>query len=404
VEGGALLDELEGVLRRHVVLPAGAGEALALWVLHTYAFERRAVTAYIGLESPEKRCGKTTLLGVLSEVVNRPVAAANISPPALFRVIEEARPTLLIDEADTLLRGNDELRGILNAGYSRKTAFVVRVGSRGRPEEGGRELARFSCWCPKALAAVGRLPETLADRCIVVRMERKGAGEQTARLRDLDGGELRRRCARFAADHGEEIARARPAIPAGLNDRAGDIWEPLLALADLAGGPWPEKARRAAEGLSARALESDSGGALLLEIWELFDRTGANRMFSRDLVRELNKLEERPWGEGTSRKPVTEHWLARRLRAYGIRSRTMRLLWDVGRGYARADFEEVFRRYVPPREAERRRAERPSAEDLAWQRENERNTQAEVNRVMGELRAKLERCKIPDPYDDAGSG
>src|SRR5207253_1094825 len=94
---------------------------------HTYVFQFRDVTTYIGIESPEKRCGKTTLLSVLSELVNRAVVSTNISPSAFFRVIEEASPTLLIDEGDTFLQGNDELRGILNSGYSRKTAFVVRV-------------------------------------------------------------------------------------------------------------------------------------------------------------------------------------------------------------------------------------------------------------------------------------
>src|SRR5436305_1777040 len=125
--GQELLDELAGVLRRYVILPDWAAETLALWTLHTHAFEFRQVTTYIGIESPEKRCGKTTLLEVLSELVNRPVVAANISSPAFFRVIEETKPTLLIDEADTFLQGSDELRGILNAGYKKKTAFVWRV-------------------------------------------------------------------------------------------------------------------------------------------------------------------------------------------------------------------------------------------------------------------------------------
>ena len=130
VNGAVLLNDLRQVFQRFVVLPRWSAEALALWTLHTYAFERRDVSTYLGLESPEKRCGKTTLLTVLSELVNRPVVAANISSPALFRVIEEMRPTLLIDEADTFLQGNDELRGILNSGYTRKTAYVVRVANQ----------------------------------------------------------------------------------------------------------------------------------------------------------------------------------------------------------------------------------------------------------------------------------
>ena len=122
-----MLDELEQALGRCVVLPQHAAATLALWTVHTYAYRRREVNTYIGLESPEKRCGKTTLLAVLSELVKRPVVAASISPPALYRVIEEAEPTLLIDEADTVLEGSGELRGMLNAGYRRKTAYVVRV-------------------------------------------------------------------------------------------------------------------------------------------------------------------------------------------------------------------------------------------------------------------------------------
>src|SRR6266478_6604886 len=130
VDGRLLLDELARLLRRFLVLPKWGAETLALWTLHTYAFQLRNVSTYLGIESPEKQCGKTTLLTVLCELVHRPEVAANISSPAFFRVIEETQPTLLIDEADTFLQGNDELRGILNSGYTRQTAFVVRVANQ----------------------------------------------------------------------------------------------------------------------------------------------------------------------------------------------------------------------------------------------------------------------------------
>ena len=303
VDGATLLDELRQSLRHYVVLPPMASETLALWVVHTYAFELRNVSTYIGLGSPQKRCGKTTLLSVLSELVSRPVVASNISPPALFRAIEEARPTLLIDEADTFLQANDEMRGILNSGYTRKTAYVVRVAYKvenGPSEQSPRQtedprdiegvpaselmecrdgtlrripretlnaesrtlnssrLVRFSCWCPKVIAAIGRLPDTLLDRCIPITMQRKMVNETCERLRNLDGHTLRRKCARFVADHAEQIAVAKPAIPAQLNDRAADIWEPLLALADLAGGEWPKLARDAALRMSAGMPDSTS--------------------------------------------------------------------------------------------------------------------------------------------------
>jgi hypothetical protein len=224
VDGAALLDQLRDIFLRYVVLPKWSAETLALWTLHTYAFHYRDVSTYIGLESPEKRCGKTTLLTVLSELVSRPVVAANISSPALFRVIEEVRPTLLIDEADTFLQGNDELRGILNSGYTRKTAYVVRVANKASEKtadagvsaattSGPTRLARFSCWCPKIMAAIGQLPETLSDRCIVLKMQRKTPKETCERLKQLDGLPLRQQCVRFVQDHAEAIAAARPSMP-----------------------------------------------------------------------------------------------------------------------------------------------------------------------------------------------
>jgi hypothetical protein len=365
------------------VLPAWTPEALALFIVHTYAFLLRDVTAYIGVESPEKRCGKTTLLTLISQLVHRPVVASNISPPAFFRVIEELRPTLLIDEADTFLKGNDELRGILNAGNRRDTAFVVRVAPSGssasassscsaalpltdslthslitahgpsspdaRPE-GHRpsQLATFSSWCPKMIAAIGHLPETLADRCIIVRMQRKTSQETCERLRNLDAEPLRRQCAQFVADHGGAIAAARPAMPAGLNDRAIDIWEPLIAIADLAGGNWPDLARQAAVNLTATAQETNPIGTLLVDIFVLFALSGGDRMFTRTLVQGLNaRFADRPWAEICKGKEITGLWLSAQLRPYGIKPRTIWIGDQQGKGYTEEDFLETFRRYIP---------------------------------------------------------
>ena len=129
VTGKVLLDHLEQLVRRFVILPGSAPPALALWIVHTYAFRFRDVSTYLGIESPEKRCGKTTLLTVLLELVHRPSSRPTSAPPPSSASSPRPRPTLLIDEADTLLQGNDELRGILNSGYTRRTAFVVRVAN-----------------------------------------------------------------------------------------------------------------------------------------------------------------------------------------------------------------------------------------------------------------------------------
>jgi hypothetical protein len=383
--GQQLLDELEALLKRFVVLPEWAPETLALWILHTYAFELRDVSTYLGIESPEKRCGKTTLLGVLSKLVNRPVAAANISSSAFFRVIEEMRPTLLIDEADTFLRNNDELRGILNAGYTRDTAYVIRtqanergtrnadsacnadipVGSPCNSFNSCNPFNTFSCWCPKVLAAIGRLPETLADRCIVIRMQRKTIREQCGRLRTLETNNLRQRCAQFVSENQNAIATAQPEFPCSLHDRAVDIWEPLFALADLTGGEWPAKARRAAEGLTSGAQDRNPLGALLFDILCAFSVRNCDRIFSHELVRRLSNSTDRPWldlpglrlAEGGTRKEVTELWLAQRLRPYGIRPRTIRIGEATAKGYVQQEMLETFRRYIPKSELDALKAE-----------------------------------------------
>jgi hypothetical protein len=369
VQGRELLDALTEVFKRFVVLPRWGAETLALWTLHTYAFELRDVTTYIGIESPLKRCGKSTLLSVLSRFVNRPVVSTNISPPAFFRVIAETRPTLLIDEADRLLKRNDELSGILNSGYTRATAYVVRTcpfrvpqsAARGSDPNSGRAdptaapvqsigLARFSAWCPKALAGIGCLPDTLADRCILIRMQRKTPNEECERLRNLTVTTLREQCARFVLDHGTVIARAHPAIPTDLNDRAADIWEPLLVLADLAGEPWPEMARQAAIGLSALSNESNPLGLLLLDIFILIAQTKENRLPSRKIVEGLSASRERPWTELAKGQVVTELWLAQQLRPLGIRPHPIWIGGVQARGYLFDDFRDAFKRYIPQTE------------------------------------------------------
>ena len=426
VDGPTLLDTLAQLIKRFVVLPQWAAETLALWTLHTYAFHLRDVSTYIGVESPTKRCGKTTLLGVLSELVSRPIVAANISSPAFFRVIEETQPTLLIDEADTFLRGNDELRGILNSGYTRKTAYVVRVATltgndesesanspqpcrrrrqetlsslprcdsspdplthescSSRREEApsekskfkiqkskfergsvrvGPRLVRFSCWCPKVMAAIGRLPDTLADRCIVIRMQRKTHQEQCERLRNVDTRALQQQCARFVLDHAPQIASASPAIPPTLHDRAADIWEPLFVLADLAGGSWPDLARQAAISFTGGTPENNAIGSLMLDIVAIFAENDTNRMFSRDIVARLNSVQGRPWADALNGKPITELWLSQQLRPYGVRPKTIWIGDTSAKGYVQESFMETFRRYITKADLELLKSEASSPKE-----------------------------------------
>ena len=410
-------------MNRFVVLPEMAAETLALWVVHTYAFTLRQVTTYIGVVSPEKRCGKTTLLELLGLLANRSLTAANISPSALFRVIEKTQPTLLIDEADTFLQGRDELAGILNAGYRKSNSYVVRIADRkkvgrGVPTEPSSEpefaqwtpdlvdtlnpqpstinaastdFARYSSWCPKVMAAIGRLPDTLADRCILITMQRKMPGEKVERMRQLNAADFRKRCADFVRENRDRIANAQPEIPSTLNDRAADIWEPLFAIADLAGGEWPQLARDAAQKLSANDDDLTLIAYFLKDLRNLMIIKNVEKMLSRDVVSALNPMHDRPWEDLRRGREINEWWLGWQLRQLGIRTRTMRVGDAMGKGYMLSDIESAFRRYVPNAElhlAQPTLAEHLSG-DLGLPKTQESQIEAQFDRMLNQLLASL---------------
>ena len=301
------------------------------------------------------------IAATLEKLANRPLIAANITPSALFRVIEETQPTLLIDEADTFLRGRNAMQGILNAGYDREGAYVMRVAGRAEPfttgdarfaegNEGRRSwaktrLARYSVWCPKVMAGIGTLPETLADRCVVITMQRKAPADACERLRTLRSEEVRSRCAAFVRERSGEIAKAEPEIPGELNDRAADIWEPLLVIADLAGGEWPALARKAAQQLSVRQSSTEAVGHLLREVCALFTQAGRERMFSREILAGLENLSGRPWESLRKGRELSAWWLGAQLREAGMQRRTIRIEGEVGKGYALEELAEAMERW-----------------------------------------------------------
>src|SRR3954451_10244578 len=205
----------------------------------------------------------------------------------------------------------------------------------------GSRLAFFSCWCPKVISQINRLPPVLADRCIVLRLWRKLPEEECERLRKLKTKDLRQQCARVVLDHGEAIANAEPAIPDVLNDRAADIWEPLLAIAELAGGDWPERARQAAIGLSA-AQDSNPTSALLLDIFAVFTESKVDRLFTRELVSQLNASQDGMWSEVLNGKNITERCLSKQLRPFGIVPGNIWFNAAQAKVYVLEDFQDVF--------------------------------------------------------------
>jgi putative DNA primase/helicase len=285
------------------------------------------------------------LLIVLGALVARRLFASNVTPAVLFRTIEKYSPVLLIDEADTFVRDNDELRGVLNSGHTRTTAVAIRaVGDDHEPRA-------FSTWCAKAIALIGRLPGTLADRAIEIPMRRRTADESIERLRQdrIEGvcHAIRRQAARWASDHVTELQAADPAVPEALNDRAADCWRPLLAIADQLGGEWPAQARLAAKALSRAGdvADEDIKVQLLADCHPYVTKHNATSIVpTKGLLAHLHGLEDRPWNEwGRQAKPITSHTIAKLLKDYDIHPTSDR----AARGYRADAFQDAFDRYLP---------------------------------------------------------
>ena len=332
-------------INRYLALPPFAAEALALWVLHTHALDAFGISPRLGITSPEKQCGKTTTLQVIEPMVRRGLGASNITSASVFRTQEKWQPTLLIDEADTFLKGNEELRGILNSGHTRNGRVIRTTGETHEPTV-------FRTWGAAAIALIGSLPGTLEDRSIVIPMRRRRPGEFLTRWRiNYVAGlvDFSRSADWWAEKHMVTLRESDPELPDGLGDRARDNWRPLVAIADLAGGDWPDLAREAAIALTP-GEESSRGVVLLADLRAIFHALGwPQKVLTSVLVAELTAPEDSRWKEiGRSQKPLTAVGLARRLREFDVKPDQWKADGKNARGYRRAAFEEAWDRYLPP--------------------------------------------------------
>ncbi len=346
VDGAALLDDLTSAIGRYVVADKETLRAAALWSTFTWLIDVVQIAPIANITAPERRCGKSQLLTVFRMLCYRPMQVSNIAPAALFRSIELWSPTLLIDEVDSFLAMYEEARGIINAGFTRDSATVIRcVGENYTPTP-------FTVWGAKALCGIGKIADTLADRSIPLRLRRRLRGEKVERMRHSDPEMwmcLRARLARFAQDNSTSIERARFELIEGLNDRANDSWEPLLAIADAAGGEWPRYARSAAIALHGTEDDSPSIGVqLLADIQVVFQNKKASRLFSEQLLEALTEDNEAPWATWNRGKPMSARQLSGKLAGFGIKSGTRRLNGIVKKGYERDDFLEAWERYLSP--------------------------------------------------------
>jgi hypothetical protein len=350
--GAEILDQVCALICLYVVLTGEQRDAAALWLAHTHALDAAEVSPYLAVMSPEMRCGKTTLLKVLAKLGARPWRVISPSEAVVYRKVARDQPTLLLDEIETIFRRGDKtepLRALLNAGNERGTVVPRCAGAN------HDQLEEFPIFCAKAFAGIGidKLPGTVRDRSIPILLNRAAPDEPVQDLRRRELAEKTRPVhdllKRWAASNLDALEAARPAMPEQLDARAADGWEPLLAIADLAGEAWPERARAAAIALSAAAGKEDEsiGVRLLGDIEQIFEHTGSTKIASSELVRQLAADEEAPWGDLRGR-PLDVRDLARRLKPYGIRPKKLQLQDTTLQGYERSQFHDAWRRYLPP--------------------------------------------------------
>jgi Protein of unknown function (DUF3631) len=357
IDGAALLDNICAFIQCYVAVSEAQVRVIALWAVHTHAFSAADCTPYMAITSPEKRSGKTRLLEVLETIVANPWLTGRVTAAVLYRKIEAQQPSLLLDESDAAFNSEREyaeaLRGVLNTGHRRggKTSCCIKVS-------GDNTWKDYSTFCPKVIAGIGRLPDTVADRAIPIRLKRAARGEVVERFRRRDvepvAAELGEMMATWCSGIVERLRDAHVGLPEELTDRQQDGAEPLLAIADAAGGHWPQLARSALVTLCAEARKSDESMAirLLSDLRQIFNERRVDRLSSADLVKWLARIETSPWAEWKGEKPITPPKVASLLDGFDIQPHSIRVKDKVLRGYDREDFKDAWKRYLGPSQAE----------------------------------------------------
>jgi Protein of unknown function (DUF3631)/CHC2 zinc finger len=355
-----LLTEVCHYVKRYVVFTGEAQSVVvALWIAHTWAIEAFDYTPYLQVTAPEKQCGKSRVLDCLEPLTPKAWRAISPSEAVLYHKIDVDKPTLLLDETDTLFAGGKDdrgelLRSLLNAGFERK-AKVPRCVNK------GEEIKEYSVFCPKAFAGIGSLPDTITDRCVPIRLKKKRRNETVERFRKREAEQvaspIRERFEAWAKDEKVlgELRVARPPIPDALSDRQADICEPLLAIADLAEGAWPQRARDALVELCVSEENEESTNVKLLsDIRYVFGEQATDRLSTIDLLKALIDLDtENPWApmwerdvNGGNTKGAGSR-LAQKLKRFAIHARTIKLSdGSTAKGFLRSDFEDAWSRYL----------------------------------------------------------
>ena len=339
------------LILRFIVMRHEQAVAAALWVAFTWFIDVAKTAPLAIINAPERACGKSILLEAIGRRSCRPLPVSNTTPAALIRSVEKWRPTLLIDEADTFMGKADELKGIVNAGHTPSSAFVLRVvGDDHQPR-------RFNTFCPKALAGINlpkHLPDSTMSRAVVFNLSRKLPHEKVERLRHASPGlfeEIASKLARFAVDYAVQVRDARPDLPDALSDREQDNLEVLFAIAGCAGPEWERQGTETAPKLSGSNEGNTSiGNELLADVRQAFVHEQVGKITTKNLIHALCKDEDKRWSTYSHGKPLTPRQLASLLAPYGIKPKTVRFGNNTPKGYEVSQFSDAFARYLVPTE------------------------------------------------------
>ena len=349
VNPAELFDEIKALYLMHIIMDTNQAIAATLWTVMTWLTDEVDVLPLLLINAPERSCGKTQVLDMVSRLSCRPMVGANITTAVLFRCIDTMHPTLFIDEIDTFLKKNIEIQGLINAGHTRTSAYVWRlVGDNHEPKQ-------FSVWAPKAFAGINlpkHLSEATLSRGIVINMRRKLANEAVIRIRRTDKANfevLKSKLARFAQDYSDLIRNTQIDLPDELSDRDQDNWEPLLTIAQCAGNEWLKVAIEAALNLTKSENVLSINTELLSDIREIFAAHHEGKMRSADVIETLVKDTEAPWATWNHGKPFSARQLTKLLEPYGIKTKNLKFgPYHTLKGFELAQFEDAFERYLEP--------------------------------------------------------
>ena len=342
------LDYISQTIRDRVIFQSEyEPDAISLWIAGTYLMDHWTRFPKLLIVSSERECGKTTALEAIEGFVFKGKMASSITAAALTRCIEKDAPTLMIDEADLTLQDNKQLQAIINAGHTRRSAVRIlsdeAAGKKWEPKE-------MSLWCPQVIAGIGDFEDTLISRSISIGLRRKGINEEIIYLDDRyfdEQVEMRSALGNWSNTIEPKGLLRVPPLPDGVGNRMRDNWLPLLQIAQLAGVPWVEKCNDAIHELEIKRKAETSALTvkdLLMDLREVLSTFTGPEIGSNELLQLLLFQSDGDWHSANNGRAITSKWLAVKLRPYGITAQR-RSKCNV---YMLADFEDAFKRYLPP--------------------------------------------------------